>query len=225
MVHPTCSTIGKTKQNQSDKVITQIWYFFTILSFFSPQFSKYLIAALQGKFYFIIFSGAKFLSHLSVRNLIPIPDLTLTSCRYAGMCINRGDTVTEDTSMEVTDKATTTTTKGNEIDLNLAYLCIISEEHRCCFRGILEDIYWARIFCFSEIFSWCQGSKPPDGFVIYYDKNAKVLYLCLWFESPNISCTHCAAQYLQQPPQPACSASSWSAHQVGKLCLMQVLLV
>lgn len=47
-------------EDQSDKATTQIGYFFTVLSFFfSPQISKYLIAALQRKFYFIIFSGAK----------------------------------------------------------------------------------------------------------------------------------------------------------------------
>lgn len=58
------------------------------------------------------------------------------------------------------------------------------------------------------------------GSVIYYDKNAKVLYLRLWFESPKIAYAYYVVQYPEHPHQPTRSACSLSVHQMGKLCLM-----
>lgn len=155
--------------------MAQIWYFlFPKQPRFSPKIWKYLTASLQLQFYFITFSHTNF-SGLS-------------------------GYVHKDRRNTDRDHCCGGQWQGNW-KRNCIYFKIMQDNKSILLsEKFWKAFFWAGIFYLLEIWQ-CLWSKPPDGFVIYHAKNAKMLHAHYWCEYPNTA----YVQYLQHPHQPACS--------------------
>lgn len=142
--------------------------------FFSPKIWKYLTASLQQQLYCITFSDPSYFGPSGY--------------------------VHKDRRYTDRDRCRGGQWQGNR-RRNCIYFKLMQGNKNILLSGkFWKAFFWAGISYLVEIWQ-CPWREPPDGFVIYHAKNAKVLYPHYWCEYPNIA----YVQYLQHPHQPACS--------------------